>query len=81
MLEECFCCAAPAPRWDTEDYDTWTVELTPDGEYLGAICPGCFAGDGLAFLDASCEERERVALRVLRGASTRAARVRLPRAA
>ena len=51
MIEECFCCGAPAPSWETDEHAEWTLELTPEGAYLGVICSGCFAGEGLAFLD------------------------------
>jgi hypothetical protein len=51
MIEECACCGAYAPSWDTDDYAGWTLELTPGGDYLGVICSGCFGGEGLAFLD------------------------------
>ena len=60
MLEECFCCGAWAPRWDTAEYEDWSLELTPAGEYLGVVCPGCFAGEGLAFLDVEAEEPIRI---------------------
>jgi hypothetical protein len=50
MLEDCACCGAFAPRWDSPDYAEWVLELTPHGEYVGVVCPGCFAGEGLAFL-------------------------------
>jgi len=51
VVEECICCSAFAPGWDSDDYGDWVLELTPEGSYLGAVCPGCFAGEGLAFLD------------------------------
>jgi len=50
MIEECHCCGAYAPSWDSEEYLAWEAELTPESELLGVICPGCFAGEGLAFL-------------------------------
>lgn len=52
MVEECFCCGAFAPCWDAEEYAEWALELTPEGGYLGVICPGCFAGEGLVPIEA-----------------------------
>ena len=57
MPEECFCCGAFAPRWDDPGYAEWVLELTDEGEYLGIVCPGCFAGEGLAFLDPTVPQR------------------------
>ena len=50
MIEECVCCGAYAPPWESEEYADWTLELTADGVHLGVVCPGCFAGEGLAFV-------------------------------
>ncbi|HXB16232.1 MAG TPA: hypothetical protein VNV44_10880 [Solirubrobacteraceae bacterium] len=63
MVEECFCCGAFAPSWETGEYGEWWLELTPEGVHLGVICPGCFAGEGLAFLDVEVPRAVLVALR------------------
>ena len=49
MLEHCEHCQDYAPAWDHPDYAAWYIALSEAGDYLGAICPGCFAGHDLAF--------------------------------
>ena len=79
MVEECACCGAGAPRWDAEEYVEWVLELTPEGAYLGVVCPGCFAGEGLAFLDEQPAEDPPLAL--LRGGAAAPPHDGLPAAA
>ncbi len=78
MVEECFRCGAYAPSWESGEYADWALEVAPDGVYLGVICPGCFAGEGLAFLDL---EVRRTALVALRGNASPAVGARLAQAA
>jgi hypothetical protein len=50
MLEHCERCQDYAPAWDHPEYADWYVALTETGDYLGVICPGCFAGHDLVFI-------------------------------
>jgi hypothetical protein len=56
MLEHCDTCLAPAPGWDEPAYAEWHVGVDRDGSYLGVVCPGCFAGEEMAFLCVQVEE-------------------------
>ena len=78
MIEECFCCGAFAPSWESDEYEGWTLELTPEGVHLGVLCPGCFAGEGLAFIGL---EPPRAALVVLQGGARDPGRAGRARAA
>jgi len=51
MLEHCERCQGYAPAWDHAEYADWYVALSETGDYLGVICPGCFAGHNLVLIE------------------------------
>jgi hypothetical protein len=51
MVEHCFRCLSEAPGADAWQSADWIVLTTADGEYLGVVCVGCVADDGLALIE------------------------------
>lgn len=72
MIEHCAHCEDYAPAWDDPEYTAWYVALTESGDYLGVICPGCYAGHDLAFV--GLQSAEPAGVRTLRQPRGRRAR-------
>jgi hypothetical protein len=52
VLEQCDRCQIHAPNWEDPKYAVWYLGITGNGDYLGVVCPNCFGGDELAFMNA-----------------------------
>ncbi len=50
VIEHCDRCLEIAPPWDSVEYLEWHLGVDEDGEYLGVVCTGCFAGEGMSFI-------------------------------
>ncbi|HEY0516668.1 MAG TPA: hypothetical protein VGD00_06070 [Solirubrobacteraceae bacterium] len=57
-IENCELCFVDAPAWTARAYRRWYVGLTPPGEYLGVVCPGCLADEDLALVLLQAEVQE-----------------------